>query len=61
MRAQYGSVGGPPDEAMMFSADAIAADFYGLTPLYLEETEMVVDEGLDHRGLGRVVRAIFRK
>ncbi len=61
MRQTHGSVGGPPDEDMMFSTEILRSDFAALEPLYIEEMELVVEEGAFHRGLGRVVRAIFQK
>lgn len=61
MRERHGTVGGPPTEDMMFSKDIVAGDFVSLTPLYLEELEVSVNEGAFHHGLSKVVRAIFQK
>lgn len=53
--------GGPGDPALYYSIDMLRADFAGLTPILLEETETVLDEGSGHNGPAAVVRAIFER
>ncbi len=53
--------GGPADPALYYSIHMLKADFAGLTPVYLEETETVLDEGSGHSGPAAVVRAIFER
>lgn len=60
-RAENPAVGGPPEEHLLFTAEMLAADFNGLTPLLLEERETVLKEGRFHDGKGAVVNAIFQK
>ena len=55
-----GSVGGPPDRAMLFEPDDLKADFAGATIERLEETEVFLDEGKRHRGRSSVVRLVAR-
>lgn len=53
--------GGPKDPAMLYTADALRADFAALTLLELDETETDLDEGPFHQGRGAVVRLIAQK
>ena len=61
LREIHGSVGGPPSEGMMFTADMLRADFSALLALYIEELVRFVDEGAGHNGISRVARAVFVK
>lgn len=58
---QNPKVGGPKDVAMLFSTDEIKEDFAGIDILLLEETEIELQEGLFHNGLGAVVRFVGKK
>ncbi len=53
--------GGPPDEALMFSAELLRHDFEGLDFEVLSEETVQLDEGDGHRGPADVVRMIARK
>ncbi|WMS42128.1 enoyl-CoA hydratase-related protein [Acuticoccus sp. MNP-M23] len=53
--------GGPGDPALYYTIDMLRADFSSLTPLLMEETETVLDEGSGHNGRAAVVRAIFER
>lgn len=53
--------GGPPNEALLFSADDLREDFAALEILRLEEVETEIREGAYHDGLAAVVRLVARK
>lgn len=53
--------GGPRDKQMLFSAEELKNDFRGLSSLYIEETDTVLDEGPFHQGLASVIRVIGKK
>lgn len=53
-----GSVGGPQDIAMLFTADQLRADFAALQIVSLVETEVDLVEGQRHRGRSAVVRMV---
>ena len=59
--AKNEKVGGPKEEAMLFSIDEIKADFANYEIIILEETEIVLNEGLFHNGLGSVIRFVGKK
>lgn len=48
--------GGPSTPAMLFSVDELRREMSGLTEVFSEEVEVVLNEGLLHQGLARVVR-----
>ena len=54
-------VGGPKDEAFLFSIDEIKADFPNYEIIILEEKEVELNEGSCHVGLGSVIRFVGRK
>jgi SAM-dependent methyltransferase len=54
-------VGGPRDIDMLFSKEEILADFENYEVLMLEEMEVMLNEGVQHVGLGSVIRFIGRK
>lgn len=54
-------MGGPKDEASLFSTDEIKADFANYDILELAETEVALEEGAFHNGLGSVIRFVGRK
>ncbi|MHB8261121.1 MAG: class I SAM-dependent methyltransferase [Bacteroidia bacterium] len=54
-------VGGPKDVTMLYSIDEIKTDFVDFEILELIETEIELNEGLYHIGLGSIVRFIGRK
>jgi SAM-dependent methyltransferase len=62
---QYNSInekiGGPKDLGMLFSIEEIKADFSNYEILELTETEVELEEGKFHIGLGSVIRFIGRK
>ncbi|PQJ10798.1 SAM-dependent methyltransferase [Flavipsychrobacter stenotrophus] len=62
---QYNSadpkVGGPKDVEMLYSIDDITTGFGNYEVLLLEESEVVLNEGVYHNGKGAVVRFVGRK
>lgn len=56
--AKNEKVGGPKEEAMLFSKEEIKADFDNYEIIILEETEIELNEGLFHNGLGSVIRFV---
>ncbi len=54
-------VGGPKDAGLLYSIDEITTDFHHLEILELTETEVELNEGLYHVGLGSVIRFTGRK
>ncbi|MCO6147160.1 bifunctional 2-polyprenyl-6-hydroxyphenol methylase/3-demethylubiquinol 3-O-methyltransferase UbiG [Flavobacterium sp. NRK1] len=59
--AKNEKVGGPKDVESLFSVEEIKADFNNYDILELEETEIHLNEGLYHNGLGSVIRFVGRK
>jgi hypothetical protein len=55
------AVGGPKDEALLFSMEEIKEDFGSLKFLELYETEVDLKEGNGHDGLGAVIRFVAQK
>jgi SAM-dependent methyltransferase len=62
---QYNSanpqVGGPKDEAMLFSLAEVAEDFQGFDFQLLKEEIVQLSEGLYHNGTGSVIRFLAQK
>lgn len=54
-------IGGPDQVDFLFDTDSIANDFKELQIVKLEDIEVELNEGLYHKGVGRVVRYIGRK
>lgn len=54
-------VGGPKEEAMLYSKDEIIDLCKGFEIDYIEELEVNLNEGLYHIGTGLVLRALLRK
>ncbi|MCY2688680.1 class I SAM-dependent methyltransferase [Salinimicrobium sp. TH3] len=54
-------VGGPKDEALLFSMEEIKEDFGSLNFLELYEAEVDLKEGNGHDGLGAVIRFVAQK
>jgi hypothetical protein len=54
-------VGGPKDIGMLFSIEELKSDFANYEVLELTETEIELNEGLFHNGLGSVIRFTGRK
>lgn len=54
-------VGGPKDEALLFSMDEIKRDFGDLQFLELYEAEVDLREGEHHNGLGAVIRFVAQR
>ena len=54
-------VGGPKDEALLFSMEEIKKDFGELNFLELYEAEVDLDEGEFHKGQGSVIRFVAQK
>ena len=50
--------GGPPDIAMLFTAEMLREDFDAAEILHLEETATVLKEGRGHQGSAAVVRLV---
>ncbi|GAA4325754.1 class I SAM-dependent methyltransferase [Mucilaginibacter gynuensis] len=59
--AQNEKVGGPRDIDSLFSIDEIKADFGNYDFIELEETEILLNEGTYHNGLGSVIRFVACK
>lgn len=57
-QAQNEHVGGPKDEASLFSLDEIRDDFPNYTFRELREEEVELTEGLYHQGVGSVIRFV---
>jgi SAM-dependent methyltransferase len=56
-----GSVGGPPDPAMLYTAELLRADFSNAEIISLEEVETVLAEGHRHTGPSSIVRLLARR
>ena len=50
------SIGGPKNIELLYSIDEIKNDFNDFKIINLEETEVNLNEGIYHRGIGHVVR-----
>lgn len=59
--AKNPGIGGPRDEALLFSIEDIAGDFDEFEPLELLQSEIQLSEGLLHNGTGSVIRFMGRK
>ena len=55
------NVGGPKDEALLFSMEEIKRDFGELKFLELYEAEIDLKEGKHHSGLGAVIRFVAQR
>jgi SAM-dependent methyltransferase len=55
------NVGGPKDIESLFSIEEIKRDFKNYDIIKLEETEVNLNEGTHHKGLGSVIRFVGRK
>ncbi|MCB0760924.1 MAG: class I SAM-dependent methyltransferase [Flavobacteriales bacterium] len=60
MQKIYPNVGGPQQADFLFSVEGIQQQFAALHTVLIEETETELDEGLYHRGRGKVVRFVGR-
>ena len=58
---QTSGVGGPPDEALMFTAEMLERDFAGFEIEVLVETFVDLAEGPSHQGESAVVRLVARR
>lgn len=56
-----GTVGGPPDPALLFEPDDLSRDFAGVAIERLEEAEVDLAEGSRHVGRSAVVRLVARR
>jgi SAM-dependent methyltransferase len=54
-------VGGPKDHGSLFSIEEIRSDFTNYDFLELEETEIELNEGAYHNGIGSVIRFVAQK
>lgn len=59
--AQNEKVGGPKDPNLLYAIDEIITDFKDFEILELLETEVELNEGLYHIGLGSVIRFVGKK
>lgn len=59
--AKNEKVGGPKDIESLFSIEEIKADFPGYEIIELAETEIELNEGIYHNGVGSVIRFTGRK
>jgi hypothetical protein len=55
------NVGGPKEVDMLFSIDELKSDFANYEAMELAETEIELQEGLFHNGIGSVIRFVGRK
>jgi hypothetical protein len=55
------NVGGPKDIESLFSIEEIKNDFKNYKVIELKETEIELNEGVYHKGLGSVTRFVGRK
>jgi ubiquinone/menaquinone biosynthesis C-methylase UbiE len=55
------NVGGPQDIDLLFSKEEITQDFANFDFIYLEEKEILLNEGLFHNGIGSVIRCTAYK
>lgn len=60
-RAKNERVGGPRDQASLFSVEGLQQDFPGYQVILLEEKEVQLQEGHYHQGTGSVVRFVGKK
>ncbi len=60
-RQRNEKVGGPADLASLFSIEELQSDFKDYEIITLEETEVELNEGLYHNGVGSVIRFVGRK
>lgn len=60
-REQNPGVGGPADEAMLFTTELIQNEFSKLSSLYLQEEIVKLNEGKYHIGTASVVRYVGKK
>jgi len=60
-REKNEQVGGPKNLQALISPEDVRADFKGYEFQSLDESEVVLDEGIYHRGLGLVTRCVARK
>ncbi len=54
-------IGGPKEEAMLYSKEELLNWCKGFEFIYLEVVEIELSEGLYHNGVGQVLRAVLRK
>ena len=54
-------IGGPKDQAMLFTTEQIEKSFTGLETVLLEEKEVELSEGKFHQGTGCTIRYIGKK
>ena len=59
--ARNEKVGGPRDIESLFSIDEIRSDFSNYNFIELTETEIELNEGVFHNGLGSVIRFVAQK
>jgi SAM-dependent methyltransferase len=60
-RMKNPGIGGPPEEASLFSLEELASDFEDFEIIQLEEKEIELREGLYHNGKGSVIRFVAKK
>ncbi|WP_324756182.1 class I SAM-dependent methyltransferase [Sphingobacterium thalpophilum] len=60
-RQKNEKVGGPKDLASLFSIEELQSDFKDYEIIELAETEVELNEGLYHNGIGSVIRFVGRK
>ena len=54
-------VGGPKDIDMLYAIEEVKTDFSNYEHILLEEKEVILDEGMYHKGKGSVIRFVGRK
>ncbi len=60
-KAENPSVGGPGNEAVLFSIDELKRDFKNYKVIQLEEKIIELNEGIYHNGKGSVIRFVAQK
>jgi SAM-dependent methyltransferase len=61
LREKNPEIGGPPNKEMLFSTEEIQSDFEELEVILLEQTRVLLQEGILHNGEANVIRFIGRK
>lgn len=61
LREKNPEIGGPTSLEMLFSTESIAQNFPQFEILELEEKEIELNEGVYHKGVGKVIRFVGKK
>jgi len=61
LREKNPEIGGPNKLEMLFTTESIQKDFPEFEVLQLEEKEVELNEGIYHKGIGKVIRFVGKK